>query len=104
MNNSFFRLVVLLLLIPLALNAQKQKSERAYAAFQAGTYYEAIDLFKDVYSKTRDKQIKAEMVFMVSECYRLVNDPKNAELVARLTEQWLKGWQGAKSAHSKPQP
>jgi len=94
MNNSFFRLVVLLLLIPLALNAQKQKSERAYAAFQAGTYYEAIDLFKDVYSKTRDKQVKAEMVFMVSECYRLVNDPKNAEL-------WYK--KAVKSAFPKPE-
>ena len=94
MNNSFFRLVVLLLLIPLALNAQKQKSERAYAAFQAGTYYEAIDLFKDVYSKTRDKQVKAEMVFMVSECYRLVNDPKNAEL-------WYK--KAVKSSFPKPE-
>lgn len=94
MNNSFFRLVALLLLIPLALNAQKQKSERAYAAFQAGTYYEAIDLFKDVYSRTRDKQIKAEMVFMVSECYRLVNDPKNAEL-------WYK--KAVKSAFPKPE-
>ena len=94
MNNSFFRLVALLLLIPLALNAQKQKSERAYAAFQAGTYYEAIDLFKDVYSKTRDKQIKAEMVFMVSECYRLVNDPKNAEL-------WYK--KAVKSAFPRPE-
>ncbi|MCU0366358.1 MAG: OmpA family protein, partial [Bacteroidales bacterium] len=94
MNNSFFRLVALLLLIPLALNAQKQKSERAYAAFQAGTYYEAIDLFKDVYSKTRDKQVKAEMVFMVSECYRLVNDPKNAEL-------WYK--KAVKSAFPRPE-
>ncbi len=26
----------------------------------------------------------------------IANDPKNAKLVAELTEQWLKGWQGAK--------
>ncbi|MEZ5021116.1 MAG: hypothetical protein R2756_13550 [Bacteroidales bacterium] len=27
-----------------------------------------------------DKQVKADMVFMASECYRMINDPKNAEL------------------------
>jgi hypothetical protein len=26
----------------------------------------------------------------------IANDPKNADLVARLTQQWLKGWEGAK--------
>lgn len=80
MSKSILRLVILLLLLPAALSAQKQKTERAYAAWAAGSYYEAIDSFKDVYSKTRDKQVKADMVFMVSECYRLINDPKNAEL------------------------
>jgi iduronate 2-sulfatase len=38
------------------------------------------------------------------ENVNIANDPKNAELVAKLTEQWLKGWQGAKSAQTKPQP
>ncbi len=80
MDKIIFRLIVLLLLLPAGLSAQKQKTERAYAAFEAGSYFEAIDFFKDVYSKTREKQLKAEMVFMVSECYRLINDPKNAEL------------------------
>lgn len=80
MDKIIFRLMILLLLLPAGLSAQKQKTERAYAAFEAGSYYEAIDFFKDVYSKTREKQLKAEMVFMVSECYRLINDPKNAEL------------------------
>lgn len=80
MDKIIFRLMILLLLLPAALSAQKQKTERAYTAFEAGSYYEAIDFFKDVYSKTREKQLKAEMVFMVSECYRLINDPKNAEL------------------------
>ncbi|MRR20062.1 tetratricopeptide repeat protein [bacterium] len=94
MNKNIFRLVILLLLLPAALSAQKQKTERAYAAYEAGSYNEAIDLFKDVYSKTRDKQVKAEMVFMVSECYRLINDPKNAEL-------WYK--RAVKSAFPKPE-
>jgi arylsulfatase A-like enzyme len=29
------------------------------------------------------------------ENVNVASDPKNAELVARLTEQWLKGWRGA---------
>jgi len=94
MNKSFILMVVLLLLIPPVLDAQKQKVERAYAAYEAGSYFEAIDFFKDVYSKTRDKQLKADMVFMVSECYRLINDPKNAEL-------WYK--RAVRSSFSKPE-
>ena len=86
--------MILLLLLPAMMSAQKQKTERAYAAWQAGSYYEAIDYFKDVYSKTRDKQLKAEMVFMVSEGYRLVNDPRNAEL-------WYK--RAVKSPFPKPE-
>ncbi|MDX9772767.1 MAG: OmpA family protein [Bacteroidales bacterium] len=94
MNKSFILMVVLLLLISPVLDAQKQKVERAYAAYEAGSYFEAIDFFKDVYSKTRDKQLKADMVFMVSECYRLINDPKNAEL-------WYK--RAVRSSFSKPE-
>jgi len=80
MNRLIILMVAFALLAPSALQAQKQKTERAYAAYNAGSYFEAIDYFKDVYSKTRDKQVKADMVFMVSECYRLIDDPKNAEL------------------------
>lgn len=93
MNKPIILIFTLVLLLPVALSGQKQKTERAYAAYEAGSYYEAIDFFKDVYSKTRDKQVKAEMVFMVSECYRLINDPKNAEL-------WYK--RAVKSAFPKP--
>jgi peptidoglycan-associated lipoprotein len=94
MNRPLILIFTLLLLLPVALSAQKQKTERAYSAYQAGSYHEAIDLFKDVYSKTRDKQVKAEMVFMVSECYRLINDPKNAEL-------WYK--RAVRSAFPRPE-
>jgi peptidoglycan-associated lipoprotein len=94
MNRPLIIIFTLLLLIPVTLSAQKQKTERAYAAYKAGSYYEAIDLFKDVYSKTRDRQVKAEMVFMVSECYRLTNDPKNAEL-------WYK--RAVRSAFPRPE-
>ncbi len=44
--------------------AQKRKAERAYASFNAGEYYDAIDQFKDAYSKTRktDKTSRTELV------------------------------------------
>lgn len=94
MNKSVIQIVVLFLMFPFMLQAQKQKTERAYSAYEAGSYFEAIDLFKDVYSKTREKQLKSDMVFMVSECYRLMNDPKNAEI-------WYK--KAVKSAYPKPE-
>ncbi|MDZ7635094.1 MAG: OmpA family protein [Bacteroidales bacterium] len=94
MNKLLILIFSLIVLLPAVLSAQKQKTERAYSAYEAGSYYEAIDFFKDVYSKTRDKQVKAEMVFMVSECYRLINDPKNAEL-------WYK--RAVRSAFPKPE-
>jgi len=94
MKKSFISLIIILFLVPVSAEAQKQKAERAYEAFRAGSYFEATDLFKDVYSKTRDKQVKADMVYMVSECYRIINDPKNAEL-------WYK--KAVKSAFPKPE-
>lgn len=94
MSRPLIIIFTLVLLIPLPLSAQKQKTERAWSAYQAGSYYEAIDLFKDVYSKTRDRQVKAEMVFMVAECYRQINDPKNAEL-------WYK--RAVRSAFPRPE-
>lgn len=76
--------------------AQKRKSERAYSSFTAGEYFDAIDLFKDAYSKTKkaDKNQRTELVYMIAECYRLTNDPKNAETWYKLA---------VKSAFSKPE-
>ncbi len=76
--------------------AQKKKAERAYAAFNAGEYYEAIDQFKDAYSKSKkaDKSFRTELGYMVAESYRLTNDPKNAETWYRLS---------VRSATSKPE-
>ncbi|MCU0456382.1 MAG: OmpA family protein [Bacteroidales bacterium] len=79
------RTIVIILLIIIASGtnapAQKRKAERAYAAFEAGEYYDAIDEFKDTYSRTKgaDKAVRTELVYMIAECYRLINDPRNAE-------------------------
>jgi peptidoglycan-associated lipoprotein len=93
--------IVLLIIILLAFNsrespAQKRKSERAYAAFNAGEYYEAIDMFKDSYSKSKkaDKSVRTDLGFMIAECYRLTNDPKSAETWYKLA---------VRSSTSKPE-
>lgn len=95
-----FLLFILLLILVLATaqeaTAQKRKSERAYSSYNAGEYFDAIDQFKNTYSKTKktDKSSRSELVFMIAECYRLVNDPKNAEIWYKLA---------VKSSFSKPE-
>lgn len=71
--------ILLLLIISMSAFSQKRKTERAYGAWDAGEYYDAIDLFKDAFSKTRDRAEKIELSYMVAECYRMTNDPRNAE-------------------------
>jgi peptidoglycan-associated lipoprotein len=92
-------LILIILLIIAAIQdspAQRRKAERAYAAFNAGEYFDAIDEFKDSYSKTQktDKASRTELIFMIAECYRLINDPKNSETWYKLA---------VKSPNSKPE-
>ena len=91
---SLFFLLLIFVTSP-DVTAQKRKSERAYSSFAAGEYFDAIDLFKDAYSKTKkaDKNSRTQLVFMIAECYRLTNDPKNAETWYKLA---------VKSSYSKP--
>ena len=91
-------LLLIILLITVTHNdvtAQKRKAERAYSSYNAGEYFDAIDQFKNAYSKTKkaDKNSRTELVLMIAECYRMTNDPKNAET-------WYK--MAIKSAYSKP--
>jgi peptidoglycan-associated lipoprotein len=93
----FVLFIILMSIIALPeVSAQKRKSERAYASYSAGEYFDAIDQFKDAYSKTSksDKNTRTELVFMIAECYRMTNDPKNAETWYKLA---------VKSSYSKPE-
>jgi len=58
---------------------KKQKDSRAQAAFAAGEYYEAIDLYKDAYNKV-DKEQKTAIFFKIGECYRILGDARSAVL------------------------
>ncbi len=61
-------------------SAQTAKSAKALAAFNAGEYFTAIDLYKSAYNNLTEKTGKAEMLFQIAECYRLVSEPRQAEL------------------------
>jgi len=94
MNRVLSYILLITLLSSSSIFAQKKRTDRAYASFHAGEYFTAIDEFKNTYSKTKDKALKAEMVYMVAECYRLTNDPRNAEI-------WYR--RAVKSSYSKPE-
>ncbi len=96
MKQFLFFIIILILAVAQESPAQKKKAERAYSSFSAGEYFDAIDLFKNAYSKTRksDKASRTELVFMIAECYRLINDPKNAETWYKLA---------VRSSYSKPE-
>ena len=96
MKRLLFLIILFTTLIVPEADAQKRKTERAYSSYNAGEYFDAIDQFKDAYSKTKkaDKNTRTELVFMIAECYRYTNDPKNAETWYKLA---------VKSSYSKPE-
>lgn len=53
-----------------------KEAEKKYATFE---YYAAIDLYKAAYKKA-PKKLKPECLWKIAECYRLINDVKQAEL------------------------
>jgi peptidoglycan-associated lipoprotein len=96
MKRILFIIILTVIVVTPEVIAQKRKTDQAYSSFNAGEYFDAIDKFKDAYSKTKkaDKNSRADLVFMIAECYRLVNDPKNAETWYKLA---------VKSSYSKPE-
>jgi len=53
-----------------------KEAERKFATFE---YFAAIDLYKAAYKKA-PKKLKPECLWKIAECYRLINDVKQAEL------------------------
>ncbi len=65
------------------LHAQSRRLERAERAYNAGEYYEAIDLYKNAYSAASDRELRSEIVFIIARCYMKVSD-------IRQTEGWFR--------------
>jgi peptidoglycan-associated lipoprotein len=59
--------------------AQKNFSKDADKAFDNQEYFNAIELYKKAYTKIKKKDEKARNIFMTAECYRMINDNKQAE-------------------------
>jgi peptidoglycan-associated lipoprotein len=74
-----FLVLFIFVLNTLSIYAQKDYSKDADRAFASEEYYTAIDLYKKAYSKEKVKDKKAEIVFRIAECYRKINNTKQAE-------------------------
>jgi peptidoglycan-associated lipoprotein len=62
--------------------AQKNAASSADKAFQAKEYFDAIDQYKKAYTDLKGngaKNEKARIIFMIAECYRMMDDPKQEE-------------------------
>jgi peptidoglycan-associated lipoprotein len=78
---QYILLAILVISQPDNLLAQrKDPTAKARAAYSAGEFMVAIDLFKEAYNKVGDKQVKSELIFLIAECYRKTNQPSKAEL------------------------
>ncbi|MFW5820113.1 MAG: OmpA family protein [Bacteroidota bacterium] len=80
-NISGFLLIVIMLFVAgEAYSQKKTKDSKANAAFEAGEYYEAIDLYKTAYNKIKDRTKRSEIVFRIAECYRIMREARKAEI------------------------
>jgi len=81
MNKKFSALFLSAsLLFLIHANAQHPRTAEADQVFAKGDYYDAIDKYKAAYSKEKNKDVRAEIIFKTAECYRKVNDAKNQEV------------------------
>ena len=60
--------------------SQSRTLTKANNAFNAGEYFSAIDYYKDAYGSLQDKTNKADILFKMAECYRLINQSIKAEM------------------------
>jgi peptidoglycan-associated lipoprotein len=83
--NRFIRIFSMVIMAALLVSnpvegQKKQKDSRAQAAFEAGEYFEAIDLYKNAVNKVSDNDQKTAILFKIGECYRILGDARSAEL------------------------
>jgi len=78
---KIFRLLgvfALVTVLSFSANAQKNYKQEADVAFSGSKYYKAIEMYKKAYTKETKKEVKAEILFQIGECYRGKNDGKQA--------------------------
>lgn len=78
MKYSLYVIGVVLLLNTNLNGQQSKRMVKALEIYNAGEYFEAIDALKNTYEKITDKDDQLEIIFLIAECYRKINDPRNA--------------------------
>ncbi len=77
-NLKIFGAFALIVMLSLTANAQKNYKLEADVAFSGGKYYKAIEMYKKAYTKETKKEVKAEILYQIAECYNNKNDGKQA--------------------------
>lgn len=72
--------IVFLSLLGIGLYAQRNITAKADKAFEAGKYFDAVDLYKYAYAKAKKKEKKAEIIFMTAESYRNIGNNRQAKI------------------------
>jgi peptidoglycan-associated lipoprotein len=81
------------ILLGTTLLAQKNPTAEADKAFEARSYYSAVDLYKKAYNKVRSSEDKKEVLYKIGFCYYKIEDYKNSQA-------WL--GKAIKAGYSKP--
>ncbi|MFW6222767.1 MAG: OmpA family protein [Bacteroidota bacterium] len=81
MKKIFFIVPLILFLFANGSQAQDDKRvAKAIKTYEAGEYFNAIDLLKEAYDRLSEKEDKNKMVFYIAQCYRRMRDAPKAEL------------------------
>ncbi|MDR1672584.1 MAG: OmpA family protein [Bacteroidales bacterium] len=66
--------------MPVAVHGQKSsKVRKANEEFYAGHYSSAADMLRKAYNAVKKNEEKSDILFKIGECYRLTNEPAQAE-------------------------
>lgn len=73
-------MLCMLFVNPLIAQQRMTKMTKAMKTYEAGEYTSAIDLFKEAYERSKEKEEKTYLVFLIAECYRKTDNPADAEM------------------------
>ena len=76
---KFLAILTVAFFVSISANAQRNYSKEAEKLFNNEQWIDAIEAYKKASGKVSNKAAKAECIYKVGECYRKVNDMKNAE-------------------------
>jgi peptidoglycan-associated lipoprotein len=77
---TYFLILIFCISYTDIVSAQNKRTAKAYATYDAGEFYAAVDEFKDAYQKTSDKKEKLNIAFYIAECYRKIDNAPQAAL------------------------